>query len=72
MLPGCAAELLSDEGYALAEDTVWAREQGRRKYICTLRLSGEMEASLSCYFSTLEELYALDYELKSYEPESHI
>ena len=72
MLLGCAAELLSDKGYALAEDKVWARERGRRKYICILRLSGEMEASLSRYFSMLEELYALDYELKSYEPEPHI
>lgn len=72
MLLGCAAELLSDRGYALSEDKVWVRERGRRKYVCIIRFSGEMDASLSRYFSMLEELYSLDCELKSYEPESHI
>jgi len=60
MLLGCVAELLSDREYALSEGKVWARERGRRKYICILRLPGEMEASLSRYFSMLEELYSLD------------
>ncbi len=63
MLLGCAAELLSDREYALSEDKVWVRERGRRKYVCIFRLSGEMETSLSRYFSMLEELCSLDYDL---------
>ncbi|WP_231583006.1 hypothetical protein [Methanosarcina sp. MTP4] len=68
MLLGCAAELLSDRGYARSEGKVWVRERERRKYVCILRFSEEMEASLTRYFSMLEELYSLYYELGFYEP----
>jgi len=64
MLLGCAAELLSDREYALSEGKVWVRERGRRKYVCILRFSGEMDASITRYFSMLEELYFFNYELK--------
>lgn len=70
MLLGCSAELLSDRGYAQSEDKIWAKERGRRKYVCIFRLSGKMEASLSRYFSMLEELHSLEYKLKFYEQES--
>ncbi len=64
MLLGCAAELLSNREYALPESKIWVRERERRKYVCILRFSEEMEASLTRYLSMLEKLYSLDYELK--------
>lgn len=63
MILGCAAEIFADAKDEKPEDKVWIRERGRRKYICILRLSNEMTASLDRYLTMLEELFALEYEL---------
>ncbi|WP_269850022.1 hypothetical protein [Methanosarcina horonobensis] len=48
---------------------MWVKERGRRKYICVLRFSDEMTASLDRYFTMLEELFVLEYEIKKVEKE---
>lgn len=63
MILGCAAEIFADVKDGNPEDKVWVRERGRRKYICILRFSDEMTASLDRYFSMLEELFVLEYEI---------
>ncbi|MDM7919821.1 MAG: hypothetical protein QUS12_11725 [Methanosarcina sp.] len=63
MILGCAAEIFSDAKNKNTEDKVWVRERGKRKYICILRFSDEMTASLNRYFSMLEELFVLEYEM---------
>ena len=61
---GCATEIFwkLDEGEP--ENKRWVKEQGRRKYVCFLRFSDEMTASLNRYFAMLEELFILDHEIK--------
>lgn len=63
MILGCAAEIFADVKDRNPEDKVWVRERGKRKYICILRFSDEMTASLDRYFSMLEELFVLEYEM---------
>ncbi|WP_410508419.1 hypothetical protein RSJ42_16955 [Methanosarcina hadiensis] len=63
MILGCAAEIFADVKDENSEEKVWVKERGRRKYICILRFSDEMTASLDRYFSMLEELFALEYEI---------
>ncbi len=63
MILGCAAEIFADVKDKNPEDKVWVRERGKRKYICILRFSDEMTASLDRYFSMLEELFVLEYEM---------
>lgn len=63
MILGCAAEIFADMKDEKSEDKVWVKERGRRKYICILRFSDEMTASLNRYFSMLEELFVLEYEM---------
>ena len=46
------------------ENKIWVKERGRRKYVCFLRFSDEMTASLNRYFEKLEELLILDHEIK--------
>jgi hypothetical protein len=72
MILGCAAEIftdLKDENHEAREDRVWVKERGRQKYICILRFSDEMTASLDRYFTMLEELFFLDHKIKEVEKE---
>jgi len=62
MILGCAAEIFADVKDENPEDKVWVKERGKRKYICILRFSDEMTASLDSYFSMLEELFVLEFE----------
>ncbi len=63
MILGCAAEFFADIKEKKTEDKVWVRERGKRKYICILRFPDEMTASLDRYFTMLEELFVLEYEI---------
>lgn len=63
MILGCAAEVFADVKDENPENKVWVKERGRRKYICILRFSDEMVASLDRYFSILEKLFVLEYEI---------
>ena len=60
---GCVAEIFAGIKDENLEDKIWVRERGRRKYICILRFSDEMTASLDRYFSMLAELFFLEYEM---------
>jgi hypothetical protein len=64
MILGCAAEIFGDLNDGKPEDKGWVKEQGKRKYVCFLRFSDEMTASLNRYFERLEELFTLNYEIK--------
>jgi hypothetical protein len=61
---GCATEIFwkLDEGEP--ENKRWVKERGKRKYVCFLRFSDEMTASLNRYFAMLEELLILNHEMK--------
>jgi hypothetical protein len=63
MILGCAAEIFADLKDDNPEDRVWVKERGRRKYVCILRFSDEMTASLNRYFTMLEELLVLGNEM---------
>jgi hypothetical protein len=63
MILGCVAEIFADVEDKNPEDKVWVRERGKRKYICILRFSDEMTASLNRYFTMLEELFVLECEM---------
>jgi hypothetical protein len=67
MILGCAAEIFADLKDEDPEDRVWVKERGRRKYVCILRFSDEMTASLDRYFSMLEELLVLGNEVNEIE-----
>ena len=67
MILGCAAEIFADLKDKDPEDRVWVKERGRRKYICILRFSDEMTASLNSYFTMFEELLILGNEMKETE-----
>jgi hypothetical protein len=69
MILGCAAEIFADPKNENPEGRVWVKERGRRKYICILRFSDEMTVSLDHYFTMLEELLILGYEMKEIENE---
>ncbi|OEU42738.1 hypothetical protein BGV40_07940 [Methanosarcina sp. Ant1] len=64
MILGCAVEIFGDLNDGKPEDKGWVKEQGKRKYVCFLRFSDEMTASLNRYFERLEELFTLNYEIK--------
>lgn len=64
MILGCAVEIFGDLNDGKPEDKGWVKEQGKRKYVCFLRFSDEMTASLNRYFESLEELFTLNYEIK--------
>jgi hypothetical protein len=59
---GCATEILWEEGEP--ENKAWVKEMGKRKYVCFLRFSDEMTASLNHYFELLEELLILNHKIK--------
>ncbi len=61
---GCASEIFWELEDGEPENKGWVKELGRRKYVCFLRFSDEMTASLNHYFALLEELFILDYEMK--------
>ncbi len=63
MILGCASEIFGDQKEE-PENKIWVKEQGRRKYVCFLRFSEEMTASLNRYLERLEELLILDHEIK--------
>lgn len=63
MILGCASEIFGDQKEE-PENKIWVKEQGRRKYVCFLRFSEEMTASLNRYLGRLEELLILDHEIK--------
>ncbi len=67
MILGCAAEIFTDLKDEDSGDKVWVKERGRRKYICILRFSDEMAASLDRYFTMLKELLILGKEMKEIE-----
>jgi len=67
MILGCAAEIFADLKDEAPGDRVWVKERGRRKYICILRFSDEMIASLDRYFTMFEELLILGNEMKEIE-----
>ncbi|HIH94025.1 TPA: hypothetical protein HA338_08280 [Methanosarcina acetivorans] len=67
MILGCAAENFADLKDEAPGDRIWVKERGRRKYICILRFSDEMTASLDRYFTMLEELLILGKEMKEIE-----
>ncbi|AKB26896.1 hypothetical protein MSSIT_0177 [Methanosarcina siciliae T4/M] len=67
MILGCAAEIFADLKDEAPGDRIWVKERGRRKYICILRFSDEMTASLDRYFTMLEELLILGNEMKEIE-----
>ena len=67
MILGCAAEIFADLKDEDPEDRVWVKERGRRKYICILRFSDEMTASLDRYFTMFEELLVLGNDMKEIE-----
>jgi hypothetical protein len=64
MILGCAAEIFGDLNEEEPENKRWVKEQGKRKYVCFLRFSDEMTASLNRYFEKLERLFTLDHEIK--------
>ena len=64
MILGCAAEIFGDLNEGKPENKRWVKEQGKRKYVCFLRFSDEMTASLNRYFERLEELFTLNHEIK--------
>jgi hypothetical protein len=61
---GCASEIFWGLEDGEPENRGWVKELGRRKYVCFLRFSDEMTASLNHYFALLEELFILDHEMK--------
>ncbi|MDD4249136.1 MAG: hypothetical protein PHT13_08470, partial [Methanosarcina sp.] len=67
MILGCAAEVFADLKDEDPEDSVWVKERGRLKYICILRFSDEMTASLDRYFTMFEELLVLGNDMKEIE-----
>lgn len=61
---GCATEIFWNLDEREPENKVWVKEFGKRKYVCFLRFSDEMTASLNHYFELLEILLVLNHKLK--------
>ncbi|AKJ39459.1 hypothetical protein [Methanosarcina barkeri] len=61
---GCVTEIFWEIEEGEPENKAWVNELGRRRYVCVLRFSNEMTASLNRYFEMLEELFILNYEIK--------
>jgi hypothetical protein len=64
LILGCSTEILSNLNDGKPEEKGWVKERGKRKYICFLRFSDEMTASLNRYFERLEEFFVLNHEIK--------
>ncbi len=61
---GCATEIFWNLDEGESKNKSWVKEMGRRKYVCFLRFSDEMTASLNHYFELLETLLVLNHKLK--------
>jgi hypothetical protein len=61
---GCATEIFWKLEEGEPENKGWIKERGKRKYVCFLRFSDEMTASLNRYFELLEELFILGHQMK--------
>ncbi len=64
LILGCSTEILSNLNDGKPEEKGWVKERGKRKYICFLRFSDEMTASLNRYFERLDEFFVLNHEIK--------
>jgi hypothetical protein len=64
LILGFSTEILSNLNDGKPEEKGWVKERGRRKYVCFLRFSDEMTASLNRYFEKLEEFFVLNHEIK--------
>jgi hypothetical protein len=64
LILGCSTEILDDLNDGKPEEKGWVKERGKRKYICFLRFSDEMTASLNRYFERLEDFFILNHEIK--------
>ncbi len=60
---GSSSEIISDLSNETSEEKGWVKEKGKRKYVCFLRFSDEMTASLNRYFENLEKFFALGHEI---------
>lgn len=61
---GCTTEILGDLNDGKPEEKGWVKERERRKYVCFLRFSDEMTASLNRYFEILEEFFVVNHEVR--------
>jgi hypothetical protein len=59
---GSVAEIFGDLEDRKSGNKVWVNEGGKKKYVCFLRFSEEMETSLNRYFELLEELFILNHK----------
>jgi hypothetical protein len=64
LILGCSTEILGDLNAGKPEEKGWVKERGKRKYVCFLRFSDEMTASLNRYFERFEEFFLLNHEIK--------
>lgn len=64
LILGCSTEILVNLNDGMPEEKGWVKERGKRKYVCFLRFSDEMTASLNRYFEKLEEFFVLNHEVK--------
>jgi hypothetical protein len=64
LILGCSTEILGDLNAGKPKEKGWVKERGKRKYVCFLRFSDEMTASLNRYFERFEEFFLLNHEIK--------
>lgn len=64
LILGCSTEIIGNMSDGKPEERGWIKERGKRKYICFLRFSDEMTASLNRYFEVLEEFFVLNHQIK--------
>jgi hypothetical protein len=64
LILGCSSEILGNLKDGKPEEIGWVKERGKRKYVCFLRFSDEMTASLNSYFEILERFFVLNHEIK--------
>ncbi len=64
LILGCSTEILSSPNDGKPEEKGWVKEKEKRKYVCFLRFSDKMTASLNRYFDRLEEFFVLNHEIK--------
>ena len=64
LILGCSSEILGNLNDGKPEEKGWVKERGKRKYVCFLRFSDEMTASLNHYFERIEEFFVLNHEIK--------
>jgi len=62
---GNSSEILGDSNNEKTEEKGWVIERGKRRYVCFLRFSDEMTASLNRYFENLEEFFVLNHEINT-------